>query len=53
MGQKTLDGDAEMVTRLRGYDFFRAIGSPQRIVAPMVGPTPAVQVDFCAHNQAR
>jgi len=26
----------EMATRLRGYDFFRAIGSPQRIVAPMV-----------------
>ncbi|TMW59268.1 hypothetical protein Poli38472_004337 [Pythium oligandrum] len=24
------------MTRLRGYEFFRAIGSPQRVVAPMV-----------------
>lgn len=38
MDQKTPAAvdDGEMVTRLRGYDFFRAIGSPQRIVAPMV-----------------
>ncbi|RLM95394.1 hypothetical protein BBO99_00007711 [Phytophthora kernoviae] len=28
--------DQKSMTKLRGYDFFRAIGSPQRIVAPMV-----------------